>query len=171
MYTLDSMLKWVKNTMSEGFVLVTYNLNKVYFKYEDIPTGVSWDGFLYHPTDKKKVVFRVTVYSKENGATYKKLSKYDAKGILAEMLENYDAIAAGTYKSKAQINAEKEAERRAKRNAKEEAKQSDCKTFSVDFFNHDELLKALTEIAERLCNGQYSDLTVNDTFTLKYRTQ
>ena len=171
MYTLDSMLKWVKNTMAEGFVLVTYNLNKVYFKYEDIPTGVSWDGFLYHPTDKKKVVFRVTVYSKENGATYKKLSKYDAKGILAEMLENYDAIAAGTYKSKAQINAEKEAERRAKRNAKEEAKQSDCKTFSVDFFNHDELLKALTEIAERLCNGQYSDLTVNDTFTLKYRTQ
>ncbi len=171
MYTLDSMLKWVKNTMAEGFVLVSYNLNKVYFKYEDIPTGVSWDGFLYHPTDKKKVVFRVTVYSKENGATYKKLSKFDAKGILAEMLENYDAIAAGTYKSKAQINAEKEAERRAKRNAKEEAKQSDCKTFSVDFFNHDELLNVLTEIADRLCNGQYSDLVVNDTFTLEYRTQ
>lgn len=171
MYTLDSMLKWVKNTMAEGFVLVTYNLNKVYFKYEDIPTGVSWDGFLYHPTDKKKCVFRVTVYGKENGATYKKLSKYDARGILAEMLENYDAIAAGTYKSKAQINAEKEAERAAKRNAKEAARQSDCKTISVDFFNHDELLKALTEIAERLCNGQYSDLIVNETFTLEYRTQ
>lgn len=171
MYTLNSMLKWVKDTMAEGFVLVTYNLNKVYFKYEDIPTGVSWDGFLYHPTDKKKVVFRVTIYSKENGATYKKLSKFDAKGILAEMLENYDAIAAGTYKSKAQINAEKEAEREAKRKAKEASKQSDCKTISVDFFNHDELLKALTEIAERLCNGQYSDLNVNDTFTLEYRTQ
>ena len=62
MYTLDSMLKWVKDTMAKGFVLVTYNLKKVYFKYEEIPTGVSWDGFLYHPTDKNKVVFRVTVY-------------------------------------------------------------------------------------------------------------
>lgn len=171
MYSLDSMLKWVKNTMAEGFVLVSYKLDKVYFKYDDIPTGVSWDGFLYHPTDKKKVVFRVTVYSQENGANYKKLSKYDAKGVLAEMLENYDAIAAGTYKSKAQINAEKEAEREAKRNAKEAARQSDCKSFSVDFFNHDELLKVLTEIAERLCKGQYSDLNVNDTFTLEYRTQ
>lgn len=170
MYTLSSMLKWVKDTMAEGFVLVTYNLKKVYFKYDDIPTGVSWDGFLYHPTDKKKVVFRVTVYGKENGATYKKLSKYDAKGVLAEMLENYDAIAAGTYKSKAEINAEKEAERVAKRKAKEASKQADCKTFNVDFFNHDELLAALTEIAERLCNGQYSDLNVNDIVKLEYRT-
>ena len=50
-------------------------------------------------------------------------------------------------------------------------RQSDCKSFSVDFFNHDELLAALTEIAERLCNAQYSDLILNDTICLEYRTQ
>ena len=103
--------------------------------------------------------------------------------IQMEILENWDAIIADTYVSSV-IKAEekrKEAEKKKriaeeKKAAREAQRISDCKTFYADFFERDFsedncYLKAIWEIGERLQDGEYSNLVLNDKIMIKFRTK
>lgn len=197
-YTIESIRQWLEKVMStQEYIAVKSDFSAVYYDYNEVPS-TPCDLYLY--TENKRL-YCYEVYLKEKYAMYTRRDNFGGlipymrkKGNpLADVVVDYYARkaksvgllkekqAAEQAKKEAEEKAEKErllaekkakeAEKQAKREAKENAKLADCKTFNVDYFNHDSLFDAITEIAERLLKGQYSNLLLNDTILLEYRTK
>lgn len=173
-YSKSSILDFVKNEMeNRGYIAVDYDLSTVWTKYEDIPTDGYVRFFLIHKTDTKtgkKYGFDIELYS--DYANYHKKAPVNTKGIFAELLDNQEQILAGGYVSKAEASRQKKEAAAARKEEKEKMLNAGCKTFNVDFFDENgDYLDAITEIGQRLQNGEYSDLVLNGTVKLSYRTK
>ena len=172
-YTKSSLVRFTQNAMEKnGFIAIKYDFSKVWRNFADIPTE---DVVRYFIIEEQKTkagkMYGYDIYLHPHFSTCQKKNPNSAVGVFAELLDNLDQILAGEYVSKAERTAQKKAEAAAKKKAKEEKLRADCKVFHVDFFDENGgFLDSIIEIGERLQNGQYSDLVLNDFITLSYRT-
>ena len=173
-YTKSSLVRFTKNAMeNNGFIAIKYDLSKVWRNFADIPTEESVRYFIIEENKTKEgKMYGYDIDLRPHYSTCQKKSAHSAVGIFAELLDNLDQILAGDYVSKAKRSAQKKEEAAARKKAKEELLKADCKTFRVDFFDEENggFLDSIIEIGNRLQNGQYSDLVLNNLITLSYRT-
>lgn len=172
-YYKNSVVEFINNLVSKGNTIVVDNDLKTCTNYNQADfTGwvmVCNKDYVHH-------WWFVYIFHEDYCTEQKKDLRYHRTNIQQEVLDNWDAIEAGTYVSsivlaneKAIKNAEKKAALEAKLNA-------ECKTFNVDFFaepsfNEGGYLWAIDEIGKRLQNGEYSNLVLNDKIKIEFRTK